>query len=201
MRWFWLGAAGLIWAQMAMSMDWGIFGHGLDSNVFPWILTAAAIWSTATALREERRTGTLEMILVTGLTETQIVRSVLRTTRQTYLPAALLGAVVGQYLGALGYEQDTQPFLWTAVAAAWALPGIGVACALLSRSLAGSLILTALVSWGLPLLLLPVVKLMTEDGASMRGYDGLVSAWMLCMGEIGRRVATSLIAGRRYTAG
>jgi len=201
MRWFWLGAAGLIWAQMAMSMDWGIFGHGLDSNVFPWILTAAAIWSTATVLREERRTGTLEMILVTGLTETQIVRSVLRTTRQTYLPAALLGAVVGQYLGALGYEQDSPSFLWSPVAAAWALPGIGVACSLLSRSLAGSLVLTTLVSWGLPLLLLPVVKLMTEDGASMRGYDGLVSAWILCMGEIGRRVATSLIAGRRYTAG
>ncbi len=201
MRWFWLGAAGLVWAQMAISMDWMRYGSGLSWNVFPWILTAAAIWSTATALREERRTGTLEMILVTGLTESQIVRSVLRTTRQTYLPAALLGAVVGQYLGALGYERDTQPFLWTAVAAAWALPGIGVACSLLSRSLAGSLILTALVSWGLPLLLLPVVKLMTEDGASMRGYDGLVSAWMLCMGEIGRRVATSLIAGRRYTAG
>jgi hypothetical protein len=108
---------------------------------------------------------------------------------------------VGQYLGALGYEQDSPSFLWSPVAAAWALPGIGLACSLLSRSLAGSLILTTLVSWGLPMLLVTVVKLMTEDGASMRGYDGLVSAWMLCMGEIGRRVATSLIAGRRYTAG
>lgn len=201
MRWFWLGAAGLVWAQMALSMNWmSQYGSGLSWNVFPWILTAAAIWSTATALREERRTGTLEMILVTGLTESQIVRSVLRTTRQTYLPAALLGAVVGQYLGALGYERDSQPFLWSAVAAAWALPGIGLASSLLTRSLAGSLVLTLLVSWGLPLLLFPIVKALVEDGASMRGYDMLVSAWLLCMGEIGRRMAISLIAGRRYTA-
>lgn len=201
MRWFWLGAAGLVWAQMAMSMSWmSNYGSGLSWNVFPWILTAAAVWSTATALREERRTGTLEMILVTGLTESQIVRSVLRTTRQTYLPAALLGAVVGQYLGALGYERDSQPFLWSAVAAAWALPGIGMASSLLTRSLAGSLILTLLVSWGLPLLLFPIVKALVEDGASMRGYDVLVSAWLLCMGEIGRRMAISLIAARRYTA-
>ncbi len=202
MRWFWLGAAGLLWAQMAISMNWmSSYGTGLSWNVFPWILMAAAIWSTATALREERRTGTLEMILVTGLTESQIVRSVLRTTRQTYLPAALLGAAVGQYLGTLGYEQDSQPFLWSALAAAWALPGIGLACSLLTRSLAGSLVLTLLVSWGLPLLLFPIARALVEDGASMRGYDLLVSAWMLIMGEIGRRMAISLIAGRRFTAG
>jgi hypothetical protein len=83
MRWFWLGVAGLVWAQLALSMNWmSYYDSGLSWNLFPWILTAAAIWSTATALREERRTGTLEMILVTGLTESQIVQSVLRTTRQ-----------------------------------------------------------------------------------------------------------------------
>ena len=140
------------------------------------------------------------MILVTGLTESQIVRSVLRTTRQTYLPAALLGAVVGQYLGALGYKRDSQPFLWSAVAAAWALPGIGLASSLLTRSLAGSLTLTLLASWGLPLFLFPIAKALVEDGMSMRGYDVLVSGWLLYMGEIGRQMAISLIAGRRYAA-
>lgn len=202
MRWFWLGAAGLVWAQMALSMNWmSQYGSGLSWNLFPWILTAAAIWSTATALREERRTGTLEMILVTGLTELQIVQSVLRTTRQTYLPAALLGAVVGGYLGGLGYREDAQTFLWSTVAAAWALPGIGLACSLMTRSLVGSLVLTGLVSWGLPLLLLPIVKALVDDGASLRVYDLLVSAWQLCLGEIGRRMAISLIAGRQYTPG
>lgn len=202
MRWFWLGAAGLVWAQLALSMNWiSMYGSRLGWNLFPWILTAAAIWSTATALREERRTGTLEMLLVTGLTESQIVQSVLRTTRQTYLPAALLGSVVGGYLGGLGYREDVQTFLWSPVASAWALPGIGLACSLMTRSLAGSLILTGLVSWGIPLLQLPVVKSVVEDGASPRFYDMVVSAWQLCLGEIGRRRAISMIERRQYTQG
>ena len=71
----------------------------------------------------------------------------------------------------------------------------------LYRTLAGSLILTTLVSWGIPMLL---VTGMAYDGTGVRelkGCDVFASIWILCMGEIGRRVATSLIAGRRYTAG
>ena len=86
-------------------------------------------------------------------------------------------------------------------ASGWALPGIGLACSLMTRSLAGSLILTALVSWGLPLLLLPVVKAVVEDGASLRFYDLIVSAWQLCLGEIGRQMAISMIERRQYTQG
>lgn len=212
-RWFWLGLAGFFWATQAQSLGWMTgWGDGLAGTPLPWLLAAVMVWVASSVFRQERATGTLELLLVTGIRERQVIASYVRTFRQTYLPVTILSAVVASYLEGLGYEgRDRIPLLWSPVAAAWALPGIGLACAFRWRGMFKPFLGTLLLSWGVPWLLAGLwwmgpwgprlIGVGRGDGENAGFYvlaDWIAAGWMLLAGWFMARSGERRVSRREF---
>jgi len=158
-RWLWLGAIAVLWISTMAGYDW--VGDGsFDAVWIPFALLGIGLLVTATgALREESRNGVLELLLVTGLRENQILRSVLWGAIDTFGLAIVLHGTVATYLGSVSNSgsPNSHGFVWILLGALLLAPMIA-----LGFSLRGyPFLLTVAATGGLSLL---VPWLLSEGG-------------------------------------
>ncbi len=90
----WLGVTALLWSNVISGIGWLTWGFRAVVYVIPALLAVGMVFQAAGVFRAEREAGSIELLLVTGLTETQILRGALRASIGTFLPAVLLHAGV-----------------------------------------------------------------------------------------------------------
>ncbi len=113
-RWLWLGFVALIWISAVGGFQW-VNDRNTDLVIVTAVLLAIGMVFAATnALREESRNGVLELLLVTGLREGQLVWSVVWSVVDTFGLAVLLHGLVATYLGSLAISDaiDPQGYAW-----------------------------------------------------------------------------------------
>jgi ABC-type transport system involved in multi-copper enzyme maturation permease subunit len=95
MSWVWLA----IMISFSTTLAYG--GSGMrprEFNVLMWMLLISVAYIAAGSFRRERETGALELILVTPLSERQIIHGRLRGLWSQFLPTFVLWAAVVIYL-------------------------------------------------------------------------------------------------------
>lgn len=98
-RWLWLGVVGFVWISVLGGYSWGSSGNSdLPLLTATLLAVGLVLWATG-ALREESRNGGLELLLVTGLHESQLLRNVLAGSLSTFGLAVLLQGMVASFLG------------------------------------------------------------------------------------------------------
>lgn len=148
--WLWLGLTAMAWTSLITGL--GSFGGGpsLLVPLLPFALLAGMVLQAAGAFRAERETGTIELLLVTGLTEGQMIGAVLHAGIWMFLPAVALHSVVLVSLQ-LAERALLLPLpAGSLVAACLTLPGIGLWTSLRGGSFASGIWQTFALGLGLP---------------------------------------------------
>lgn len=198
----------MAWIAALWTAELSTNAHSIDSfpwaGLFEWVLLFAATFVAAAGLREERRTGALELLLVSGLTSRQLVRSVVARQRRTFLPPACVVAVMELWarVDPDGFGRMTSAGSGQGlglVAAAWSLPAIGLACSLFARTTVGGFFLTAVWGWAGLLGLVIVVRAAGMSGPWGIGMDLAMAVNVWVAGFIGHRTARQLLETRTYS--
>jgi hypothetical protein len=169
-------------------------------EAFEWILLIGATFAAAAGLREERRSGGLELLLVSGLTVEQLVRGVAWSQRRVFLPAACGSALLQFWVNAdlPGSGRIHGPALGL-VAAAWFLPTIGLACSLYARTSFGGLFLTALWGWVGLMGAATACRAAGMTGPWGIGFDLVMAFHVGAVGWMADRAARHLLTTRSYS--
>ncbi|MFM8359154.1 MAG: hypothetical protein ACKOET_11435 [Verrucomicrobiota bacterium] len=150
--WLWLGVTAMVWTSLITGL--GSFGGGpsLLVPLLPFALLTGMVLQAAGAFRAERETGTIELLLVTGLTEGQLIGAVLHAGIWMFLPAVLLHSAI--FISLQRVEHALHLLLplpsWSLVAACLTLPGIGLWTSLRGGSFASGIWQTFALGLGLP---------------------------------------------------
>jgi hypothetical protein len=97
-RWVWLGLVAILWVNTLQSSRWAWDGRSGTAYFAALLLVLGIAFSAALSLREEGRNGVLELLLVTGLREEQLLRSAVWNSAGLFVPAVLLHAAVATHL-------------------------------------------------------------------------------------------------------
>ncbi len=96
MSWVWLA----IMVSFSTTLTYGGSGmNARDFNPLMWMLLITIAYVAAGSFRRERETGALELLLVTPLSEKQIIHGRLRGLWSQFLPTFLLWVAVVIYIG------------------------------------------------------------------------------------------------------
>jgi ABC-type transport system involved in multi-copper enzyme maturation permease subunit len=156
MSWIWLAIMGSFTTTLAYG------GSGLNAREFNplmWMLLISIAYVAAGSFRRERETGALELILVTPLSERQIINGRLRGLWSQFLPTFLLWAAVVIYLST-AVQRWRPGDLIEFTAAYFIVPVVGLYFSLRSRFVLLAWLATMAVCFAVPQLFLWIVSLM-----------------------------------------
>ena len=145
MSWVWLA----IMISFATTLTYGVTVRPHNFNPLMWMLLISIAYVAAGSFRRERETGALELILVTPLSERQIINGRLRGLWGQFLPTFLLWAAVVIYLGTA--VQSWRPGELIKFAAAYfAVPVVGLYFSLHYRFVVLAWVATLAVCFAVP---------------------------------------------------
>lgn len=184
--WLWLGLTAMVWTSLITGL--GSFGAGpsLLVPLLPFALLTGMVLQAAGAFRAERETGTIELLLVTGLTENQLIGAVLHSGIVMFLPAVALHTAILFSVQFLERALLVPLPSWSIIAACLTLPGIGLWTSLRGTSFASGIWQTFALGLGIPamvtLVLLSLPPLPFSEGRPEQLYvllQGAVGVWAL----------------------
>ena len=185
--WTWLGLIVCVYS-FALSGPWIARGTSGLHQVLAWLMGGSLAISAAASFRRERETGVLELLLVSPLSETEIISGRLRGLWAQFLPAVALLIAIWSYLGSLfGFgsifnESDDPGVILYYASAFVSMPIIGLYFSLSRRSFIAAFLSTLVVGLLLPPVLAGAVALVmyfagaASPGGPMFGGSGLPSA-------------------------
>jgi ABC-type transport system involved in cytochrome c biogenesis permease component len=147
----------LVWLAVMISFASGIAyettrDYARGFNVLMWLLLASIAYVAAGSFRRERETGALELILVTPLSEQQIISGRLRALWNQFLPTFVLWFAVVLYLASALKDWHAENLARFA-AAYLIVPIVGLYFSLRSRFIMLSWLATLTVCFAVPQLI------------------------------------------------
>ena len=159
MSWVWLAVMG----SFATTLTYG--GSAMrpgEFNPLMWMLLISIAYVAAGSFRRERETGALELILVTPLSERQIISGRLRGLWSQFLPTFMLWATVVIYLSTATPGWRPMELMQFAVAY-FIVPVVGLYFSLRNRFVLLAWLLTLAACFAVPHLLVWVFRWLAES--------------------------------------
>lgn len=160
MSWVWLAIMG----SFATTLTYG--GSAMrpgEFNPLMWMLLISIAYVAAGSFRRERETGALELILVTPLSERQIIGGRLRGLWSQFLPTFVLWAAVVIYLSTATPGWRPVELIQFTVAY-FIVPVVGLYFSLRNRFVLLAWLLTLAVCFAVPHLLVWVFRWLAQEG-------------------------------------
>ena len=147
--WVWLA----VMISLSTGLAYGTTGYGQEDleifNALMWMLLGTIAFVAAGSFRRERETGALELILVTPMSERQIIFGRLRGLWSQFLPSVAVWSAVVIYLSSAAREWHVRDFVFWTVSYL-VVPVVGLYFSLRSRFVLLSWLATLAACFGLP---------------------------------------------------
>jgi ABC-type transport system involved in multi-copper enzyme maturation permease subunit len=161
--WGWFGVTVSLYS-LAFSDPNNIYALRMIQKWMAWLLLGSMALSAAGSFRRERETGMLELLLVSPLTEGQIIGGRLRGLWSQFLPALVLLLGVWGYSLQLFTTGEESGQMFSIVVSYAVLPVIGLYFSLHGTNFIGAFLRTIIYGFALPEILLGVATALSEAG-------------------------------------